>query len=122
MASIYEHMLTGPLLASAGMFTTEEEVKARVRGWILYKREELRPVMPLDKDFAELAGMTPPQFNQIKNGKGRIGLLTLARMRERLHMDINIVLDMDAPERGAAVRESGPEVIPFAGRKGSGGA
>lgn len=82
-------------------------VRDRIRDWLRFKREELRPNFPNEGDFADYAGIDRGQMSRLlsrssKHASVALGLDVLLSMRTKLKMNVNDVIDLPAP----AVREA----------------
>lgn len=99
---------------SEGMAPSESmdsEVRQHIRAWLWHYKES-RTQGITNAQLGTLMGYPEATVTNLLNGKRNGGLDTLARMRKRLHMDINEVVDLypkgwdpENPRTGSKVRE-----------------
>jgi hypothetical protein len=99
-----------------GLSPEEKALRLRIAAWVRHFRTMYEPWDKTKKAFAERAHIANSTITDIINGREDvgIGLTILARMREHLDADINLVLTEDPPpqkESPQNPREASPAVV-----------
>lgn len=80
-----------------GTKNTDMVLRDRLRAWLKHERVKRSATHPNDQDFARLLGVSKAHLSNMLSGETTIGLDALYKMRERLHLDVNLAFDHDAP-------------------------